>query len=58
VARLPGTVVYEKLTPTVLDFNGWMTQPWCMRNPSLVGRVRARIRLRTRLRALTGRRGH
>jgi predicted O-methyltransferase YrrM len=57
VARLPRTVIYEKLTPTVLDFAGWMTQAWCMRNPSLIGRMRDRVRLRTRLRALAGRRG-
>jgi hypothetical protein len=58
VSRLPRTVVYEKLTSTVIDFAGWMSQPWCMRNPSVLGRVRDRVRLRTRLRAALTRLGH
>jgi predicted O-methyltransferase YrrM len=58
VERLSRTVVYEKLTPTVLDFAGWMSQPWCMRHGSLIKRARARVRLRTRLRALARRRGY
>jgi hypothetical protein len=28
-ARFPTTVVFEKLTPMVLDPGGWMTQPYC-----------------------------
>jgi predicted O-methyltransferase YrrM len=52
VRRLPRTVVYEKLTTTVIDFAGWMSQPWCMQPTSLAGRARALLRVRTRLRAL------
>jgi hypothetical protein len=28
-SRFPTTVVFEKLTPIVLDPGGWMTQPYC-----------------------------
>lgn len=55
VVKLHRTVVYEKLTPAVIEPAGWVSQPWCTRPTSLVGRVRHRVRARTRLAGLARR---
>jgi predicted O-methyltransferase YrrM len=54
VERTPRTVLYQKLTDNVLADEGWMSQPWCTERTPLE-RVRAHLRLRTRLRAVRAR---
>jgi predicted O-methyltransferase YrrM len=61
VATFERTVVFEKVAAPVLPIDGWVGQPWMVgRRPTLPRRIvdaaRAKVRLRSRLRRLAGRR--